>query len=164
MQARLPSSLADVTAQAASSPALVLPLMKLLRMIDAAMPARFTFGTVQAAQSVHTRGRRAAVQATAARRKKQISAAKGDESSSSSEEEEEEEGGGAAGTGREVDFDRFAAVYYPHMSAALLRSLSPDAVWTEIVSQIKGSEWSVQAVLQGKKHVQREDYIELANT
>jgi hypothetical protein len=48
--------------------------------------------------------------------------------------------GGGGGAGREVDFDRFLALYWQHMDEGLRARFEPQLVWSEIQGLIKGCE------------------------
>ncbi|PWA62544.1 uvrD-like Helicase, ATP-binding domain, P-loop containing nucleoside triphosphate hydrolase [Artemisia annua] len=43
---------------------------------------------------------------------------------------------------REVTFDRFCSLYWPHFNSSLTKKLDPSRVFTEIISHIKGGECS----------------------
>jgi hypothetical protein len=48
--------------------------------------------------------------------------------------------GSCGGSGREVDFDRFLALYWQHMDESLRARFEPQLVWSEIQGLIKGCE------------------------
>jgi hypothetical protein len=99
---------------------LVLPLTKFLLMAEAAMPQRFPPFAKAAQRAVLLKGRRTAAGGggggVGGARAQQTQAKSGGSSSGSDSSSGDEEGVEVEGGG-EVDFVRFAAVYYKHMDA-----------------------------------------------
>ncbi|GJW23277.1 UvrD-like helicase, ATP-binding domain, P-loop containing nucleoside triphosphate hydrolase [Tanacetum coccineum] len=62
---------------------------------------------------------------------------------------------------REVTFDRFCSLYWPHFNSSLTKKLDPSRVFTEIISHIKGGLQSGECS-DGK--LSYEDYCLLAET
>ena len=182
----LPESLADVMTEQCP---LVLPLRTLLLMLDAAMPRRFheeLRGRGEALRRARRGGREGAGhggqsgsggEADYSDSDGDGSGGGGDDFSASDSEEDEDNddgevgfdggrGGGASRAPgaheleqREVDFDRFASHYWPHLSAEKRRGLGCAAVWTEVQSVLKGSR---EAVRSARGRLGREEYAALA--
>ncbi|KAH7840877.1 hypothetical protein Vadar_022824 [Vaccinium darrowii] len=60
---------------------------------------------------------------------------------------------------KEVDYERFCSVYWPHFNCKLTRNLDPSRVFTEIMSHIKGG-LGVGETREGK--LRRENYVILS--
>ncbi|KAJ1430520.1 UvrD-like helicase, ATP-binding domain [Sesbania bispinosa] len=60
---------------------------------------------------------------------------------------------------REVTYDRFDSLYWPHFNSQHIKKLDSSRVFTEIISHIKGG---MQAVEHGEGRLSREDYLSLS--
>ncbi|XP_057496549.1 uncharacterized protein LOC130781371 isoform X2 [Actinidia eriantha] len=60
---------------------------------------------------------------------------------------------------KEVNYERFCSLYWPHLNSELTKKLDPSRVYTEIISHIKGGLKTV-AARQGK--LSQEDYVSLS--
>lgn len=60
---------------------------------------------------------------------------------------------------KEVTYDRFDSLYWPHFNSQYTKKLDSSRVFTEIISHIKGG---VQAVEPGDGKLSREDYLSLS--
>ncbi|KAL5829949.1 hypothetical protein ACOSQ3_019417 [Xanthoceras sorbifolium] len=60
---------------------------------------------------------------------------------------------------KEVNFDRFSSVYWPHFNTELTKNLDSSRVYTEIISHIKGG---LRAMEVGHCKLSREDYVQLS--
>ncbi|XP_057416063.1 uncharacterized protein LOC130710730 [Lotus japonicus] len=60
---------------------------------------------------------------------------------------------------KEVTYDRFDSLYWPHFNSQYTKTLNPSRVFTEIISHIKGG---MQAVEHGDGKVTRENYLSLS--
>ncbi|GLJ34038.1 hypothetical protein SUGI_0684590 [Cryptomeria japonica] len=61
----------------------------------------------------------------------------------------------------EVNYERFASVYWPHFNSELRRGLDPSVVFTEIISHIKGS---LKSVNSADFKMSWDDYIAMAES
>ncbi|XP_031387073.1 TPR and ankyrin repeat-containing protein 1-like [Punica granatum] len=61
---------------------------------------------------------------------------------------------------KEVNYEKFCAVYWPHFNERLTRNLDPSRVFTEIISHIKGS-LHVGSFCSGR--LSRTDYVSLSD-
>ncbi|KAJ3088732.1 hypothetical protein HK102_008076, partial [Quaeritorhiza haematococci] len=59
----------------------------------------------------------------------------------------------------EITFKKFLYQYWPRFNQSLTKKLSPEAVWTEIYSVIKGSADSLLSHLQTRKFMPRQEYV-----
>ncbi|KAK2635965.1 hypothetical protein Ddye_030757 [Dipteronia dyeriana] len=60
---------------------------------------------------------------------------------------------------KEVNFDRFSSLYWPHFNTNLTKKLDSSLVFTEIISHIKGG---LRAMDVGDCKLSREDYVQLS--
>ena len=60
---------------------------------------------------------------------------------------------------KEVNYERFCSLYWPHLNSELTKKLDPSRVYTEIISHIKGG-LKTGAACQGK--LSQEDYVSLS--
>ena len=60
---------------------------------------------------------------------------------------------------KEVNYERFCSLYWPHLNSELTKKLDPSRVYTEIISHIKGGSKTGEAC-QGK--LSQEDYVSLS--
>ncbi|KAK1553169.1 hypothetical protein Q3G72_030003 [Acer saccharum] len=61
---------------------------------------------------------------------------------------------------KEVSYDRFSSLYWPHFNTELTKKLDASRVYTEIISHIKGGLRAME-VVDGK--LSREDYVQLSD-
>ncbi|KAK4842138.1 hypothetical protein QYF36_016327 [Acer negundo] len=60
---------------------------------------------------------------------------------------------------KEVNFERFSSLYWPHFNTELTKKLDSSRVFTEIISHIKGG---LHAMDVGDGRLSREDYVQLS--
>jgi superfamily I DNA/RNA helicase len=60
---------------------------------------------------------------------------------------------------KEVTYDRFDSIYWPHFNSQYTKTLDPSRVFSEITSHIKGS---MQALEHGDGKLSRESYVSLS--